>query len=82
MEEKFTILEIIEAMIGEVMPIGETCEDDKRFENLKKMCDITQSLIETIKHVSEKSSYEYSIKRASNYAEKFLKERVGIYGNN
>lgn len=82
MEEKFTILEIVETMVGKVMPIGETFEDDERFENLKKMCDITQGLIETIKHVSEKNSYEYSVKRASDYAEKFLKERIGIQEKN
>lgn len=45
MENKFTVVEIVENLIGKINPVGETNEDEIRFENLKLMCDLTNSLI-------------------------------------
>lgn len=78
MEKKFTVQEIIKRMIGVVVPVGETNEDEKRFENLKDLCDLVEDLIGIIGEVSEKNSYEHSVKRASDYAKRFLKENIGI----
>lgn len=35
MENKFTVVEIVENLIGKINPVGETNEDEIRFENLK-----------------------------------------------
>ena len=80
MEKKFTVVEIVENLIGEINPVGETNEDEIRFENLKLMCDLTNSLISKIDNVSyeNKDRQEHSIKRAAEYAERFLTEQIGI----
>lgn len=80
MERKFSIIEIVENLVGEINPVGETNEDEVRFENLKVMCDLANSLISRIDDVSYKNKdrYEFSIKRSAKYAEKFLTEKIGI----
>ena len=80
MEKKFTVIEIVENLIGKITPVGETNEDEIRFENLKAMCDLANRLIKKIDDVSyeNKNRQEYSIKRAAEYAERFLTEQIGI----
>ena len=55
----------------------------KRFENLKVMCDLVEQLIVDIDTVgySNKKAYEFSKKRAAEYSEKFITERLGISDN-
>ena len=74
MEKQFTVIEIVENLVGKITPVGETNEDAIRFENLKVMCDLANSLISKIDDVAykNKDSYEYSVKRAVEYAERFL----------
>lgn len=66
MENKFTVVEIVENLIGKINPVGETNEDEIRFENLKLMCDLTNSLISKIGNVSyeNKDRQEHSIKKS------------------
>lgn len=80
MERKFSIIKIVEKLVGEINPVGETNEDEVRFENLKVMCDLANNLISKIDDVAykNKDSYEFSIKRSAEYAEKFLTEQIGI----
>lgn len=80
MERKFSIIKIVEKLVGEINPVGETNEDEVRFENLKIMCDLANSLISRIDDVAYKNKdrYEFSIKRSAEYAEKFLTEKIGI----
>ncbi|WP_278960872.1 hypothetical protein [Bacteroides pyogenes] len=70
----FTINLVLNNLVGPIKPIGETNEDDIRFKNLKKMCDLTDSLIAEIEDVACKyeNNHEYSIKRAAEYAKRFL----------
>lgn len=44
------------------------------------MCDLANSLISKIDDVAYKNKdrYEFSIKRSTEYAEKFLTEQIGI----
>jgi len=74
------VLEIAENLIGNIKPVGETNTDNERFENLKQMCDLTDSLIKSIYEVSydNRNSMESSVRRASDYAGYFLTETVGI----
>jgi inorganic pyrophosphatase len=71
--------EIVRKLIGNIEPVGETNEDDRRFENLKKITELTEKLIAEIANVESdyKSAYQYSMKRVSNYAGEFL-NRLGI----
>jgi len=68
-----TMYDVVKKLIGEVMPVGETQEDDKRFANLKVLIELVNGLIGDIDDVaSEKSRYEYSRKRAGEFADKAL----------
>lgn len=80
MEKQFTVIEIVENLVGKITPVGETNEDEVRFENLKAMCDLINNLISKIDDVvyKNKDSHEFSVKRAAEYAERFLTEQIGI----
>lgn len=71
---------IITKLIGPIGPIGETNADNDRFENLKEMCQLASNLFEQIKYVAlKKDSSEYSVKRAADFADKFITETVEIF---
>jgi uncharacterized protein YaaR (DUF327 family) len=74
------IHEIVEKLIGPINPVGETNADDKRFENLKKLCAVVNELVTDIDNVAYhyKDSQEYSVKRAADYAKNFLTNTLGI----
>ncbi len=78
--KKMTHLDIVQRLIGKIRPIGETNEDEKRFENLKAMCELTEILISEIDEVGYdfKNRVEYSMKEASEYASNFLITNLGI----
>lgn len=72
--------DIVNKLIGDINPIGETNTDNARYENLKEMCQLASNLIEQIKHVAlKKDSSEYSVKRAANFADKFITETIEIF---
>ncbi len=69
-----TIKEVVEKLIGNINPIGDTTQDTIRFGNLKNTCDLVDELISDIAHVANrKSSEEYSVKKAAEYASKRIK---------
>ena len=72
--------EIVKKLVGKINPVGETNADNERFENLKVLCALVDNLIMDIDDMSfqNKDAHEFSVKRASEYAEKFLREKVGI----
>lgn len=70
--------DIVLKLIGEVKPVGESNEDEKRFENLKNLCSLTDDLLTVIdKIVMCKDDYRSSVKEAGEYADKFL-TKIGI----
>lgn len=75
-----THLEIIEKLIGKINPIGETNEDDKRFDNLIVMCDLVEELLIQVERVLtiNEDAHEFSKKRAAQYVKKFLTNRLGL----
>lgn len=77
------IYEVVTKLVGRINPVGETNTDNERFENLKVMCELVGKLIVDIDTVgySNKTAYEFSKKRAADYADKFIKERIGISDN-
>ena len=70
--------EIVKKLIGPIDPIGETNEDNDRYENLKEVTDLVDKLLFDIVQVAlQKDRGEYSISRAGKFADEFLKEIEG-----
>lgn len=71
---------IVMRIVGPINPVGETNTDGARFENLKALCELVNDLVTKIDTVAyeNKDSYEFSRKRAGEYAEKFLTKTLGI----
>lgn len=74
------IKDVVLRLIGPVDPVGETNADNARFENLKALCELTEELVCIIDEVSykNKDSYEYSVKRAGEYAFDFIDKDLNI----
>ncbi len=73
------LYDVVTKLIGPIKPIGETGEDNKRFENLKAMTELVDKLLTDIDDVAydNKDRQEYSMKRAGEYASSFYKQ-IGI----
>lgn len=70
---RLTPYEIVNKIIGNTSPVGETNEDNIRLENLRQLCGLVEKLINDIEYVKRfKDSQEYSVKIAGEYAEDFL----------
>lgn len=70
--------DIVMKIIGPVMPIGESKEDERRLENLKVLCGLIDRLVEVVDAViPNKNRCEHSMKTAGKYADKFLTD-LGI----
>jgi len=73
------IKDVVMKLIGPVEPVGETNTDNARFEHLNELCGLVEDLVSEINRVCpNKDSYEYSVKRAGEYAYNFLYKRLGI----
>jgi hypothetical protein len=72
--------EIVLKLVGPIVPIGETNEDDRRFDNLKVLCLLVDALVSDIDDVGyrNKDRGEYSMKRAGEYASNFLSKTLNI----
>jgi hypothetical protein len=69
------IYDVVKKLIGEIDPIRETNEDEKRFVNLKETINLVDKLIAEIAHVSTcKSEIAYSANRAGQEAYYFIKD--------
>jgi hypothetical protein len=65
--------DVVDKLIGNVEPVGETHEDGKRLENLQSMVRLTDHLIERLMQVEKsKNSYMASVKKAGIYANRYL----------
>lgn len=65
--------EVCDRLIGPIGPVGDTHIDEKRLENLKNMCSVTEYLLQQIVDVSRcKNSHMFSVKESGEYAQKFL----------
>jgi hypothetical protein len=80
MGKQYQLYEIVKKFTGEIMPVGETNEDNKRFGNLQRTQDLVTALVIDIDTVAyeNKDRSEYSMKRASDEASKFLTKDLGI----
>jgi len=71
--EKMTNYDVITKLIGRISPIGETNEDEKRYQNLLATIDVVSTLLHDISIVEPcKHKVEYSMKKAGEKASEFL----------
>lgn len=70
------LLDIVNKLVGPIEPIGETNNDNERFDNLKTMCELVDDLLHQIYWVSARNrlSHEASVKKATNYSVIVLKQ--------
>ena len=70
--------EVVKKLIGEIDPVGETHVDDKRYENLKAMTELVDTLLTDIDRVAgNRTRVEFSMKRAGNFARDFFNQ-IGV----
>jgi hypothetical protein len=70
-----TIHEAVKKLVGEIDPVGETNEDDRRFENLTTLCTLIDDLKEDVECVArQKHNYQFSVQRAGREASSFLEK--------
>ena len=69
------LIDVVRKLVGPVIPVGETREDDERFENLQAEIELIDRMMSDISDVAgEVNRSEYSRKRAGLAAKKFLKD--------
>ncbi len=71
---EINVYDIVGKLIGAIEPVGETQTDNILFENLKAMTELVEALLADINEVAWrfKNCHEHSIKKACDYARKFL----------
>lgn len=75
MKEEMNYFEILMKLIGTVTPYGSTHIDEERFENLKQLCEMADSILLLIHEVAQyKERHEFSMKEIGEYAYKFLND--------
>jgi hypothetical protein len=80
-KEELTVHQVVEKLIGPIKPAGVTHIDDKRFENLEAMIDLTEALLDDLHRVSFHSErHEASVAKAGKKAKTFLKNIIEEYG--
>ena len=68
------IVRIIDALNGGITPVGETNADERSYENLKRLENILDELLDSIQWLfPNRNSYEYSVKRIGDEAVTYLR---------
>jgi hypothetical protein len=72
--------DVVFKLVGPIYPVGESRADDDRFENLKSLCALVDSLVCNINKVAceNKNRGEHSMNRAGKYAAKFLSDTLSF----
>lgn len=69
------IIDVVNKLIGPIMPVADSAIDDKRFDNLKEYCLLADRMLFQINQVAKHMNSDFaSVKHAAKYAEKFLME--------
>jgi hypothetical protein len=68
------LYEVTKKLIGPTEPIGESREDEIRFENLKAMVNLVNRLMSDIEHiaVANENRHESSMKKAGDCSRLFI----------
>lgn len=75
-----TLYDVVKKLTGDILPGGDTIEDNKRFENLQAMTELIGSLMVDILMIEPlKYSKGLSEKRAGQFAHDFLDDQgIGV----
>ena len=70
--------DVVKKLIGAIQPQGESHTDEIRFKNLEAMTYLIIKLIQDVDRVASenKGKQEHSIKKAREFAQKFLDEYI------
>lgn len=73
------VYEVVTKLIGPIDPIGETNEDNRRYENLRNLTQLVDRALSDIDRISMscKDDHRFSIKRAGEHCSKFFDD-LGI----
>ena len=70
------LADIIMELIGEIEPVGETNTDDKRFDNLLRLQNTVDILLDEIYYVTPYiGKYAYSMHRSGKQAVSWMQEK-------
>lgn len=73
------LIDVVIKLNGYITPVGDASIDHKRFENLKNLCALVNTLVGYIDDVAfTKGDHMASIKQAKDYADNFLTKTLGI----
>ena len=74
------LIDIVNKLIGNIEPIGDTTIDCERFENLKAYCELINEMVRRIDDVvcSNRDSSLASVKRSNDYISDFLTNTLKI----
>lgn len=73
------IIEVIDKLVGEITPIGETNYDNKAKENLNMMIEIVSHYIDDICEIAQTDSYMASVQKCQEIAKDFVKGLKDAY---
>ncbi len=73
------LYDVVTKLVGPTRPVGETREDDLRFENLKTLTVLVDRLLTDIGDIEADNAnrVEFSMQRSGEFCAKFL-DRLGI----
>lgn len=73
------LYDVVTKLVGPTFPVGETTEDNQRFENLQALTALVDRLLTDIDMIAtlNQKRQEYSMKRAGDFCGKFL-DKIGI----
>lgn len=73
------LYDVVLKLVGPTQPIGETNEDNKRFENLLLLTNLIDRLLTDIDFIATNNAKraEFSRKRAGEFCNKFM-DQIGI----
>lgn len=76
------VADIVMRLIGEIEPVGETYTDDVRYNHLILLLNTLDVLIDEVRFILPNiDRHEYSMNRAGQQANKWIKDKHELFGN-
>lgn len=74
------LIDIVDKLIGNIKPIGDTAIDEKRFENLKAYCELINEMVRKVDDVAceNENNTLASVKKANDYIGDFFTNKLRI----
>lgn len=74
------LIDIVDKLIGDIEPVGDTTIDEERFENMKAYCELINEMVSKVDDVAynNRNSTLASVKKANDYIGDFFTNKLGI----